>query len=107
MYVRRRSDRAARIRIEAADVITRITQVLANEVNMTIVKDALDFLMRHVLRIGLPKNRRRKFSRSADAADRPAIKTLRTFPPGGDPVDDMIEFVLKDGGSAPSGFRDP
>lgn len=35
------------------------------------------------------------------------VKTLRTYPPGGDPFDDRIEFFLKEGGSAPSGFIPP
>lgn len=42
-----------------------------------------------------------------DGSKAPTIKTMRTYPAGGDPVDDMIEFVLKDGGKAPSGFRMP
>lgn len=64
---------------------------------MSLVKNALDFILWDILRIRRPKYRSKS----------PSIKTLRTYPPGGDPVDDMIEFVLKDGGSAPSGFRQP
>lgn len=74
---------------------------------MSFLKNVLQFLVRRVLRIDLPKNRLREPGRAVPAEDRPAIKTLRTYPPGGDPFDDMIEFSLKEGGTAPSGFRMP
>jgi hypothetical protein len=53
------------------------------------------------------KNGERKYGRCVDRKGAPGIKTLRTYLPGGDPVDDTIEFVLTDDGTAPSGFRDP
>lgn len=74
---------------------------------MSIVKRTLDFIMRHLLRARLPKNRRRKVGGLVRTYDRPPIKTLRTYTAGGDPIDDMIVFVLKEGGKAPSGFRVP
>jgi hypothetical protein len=74
---------------------------------MPIVKNALDFILRNVLRIRRAENRHREPGRRVDGGDAPTLKTLRTYPPGGDPFDDMIEFVLKDGGAAPSGFRIP
>lgn len=74
---------------------------------MPTVKSTFDFLLRSVLRRGHAKDRHREPGRSVDGGDAPTLKTLRTFPPGGDPVDDLIEFSLKYEGKAPSGFRMP
>lgn len=73
---------------------------------MSFVKNTLDFLLWDVLRIRRPKYRNRQAGGGVDA-DKPATVTLRTFPPGGDPFDDRIEFHLRNRPGVTSGFRDP
>lgn len=73
---------------------------------MSFVKNALDFLLWDVLRIRRPKYRHRKVGNGIDG-DKPATVTLRTFPPGGDPFNDRIEFHLRNRPGVPRGFRMP
>lgn len=73
---------------------------------MSIVKNAIDCLMRHILRVYLPKNRRWQIADGLDS-NHPATVTLRTFPLGGDPFDDRIEFHLANRPGVPRGFRMP
>ena len=73
---------------------------------MSRVKNALDFLLWDILRIRRPKYRERQVADSVDGNE-PASVTLRTFPPGGDPSDDRIEFHLRNRPGVPRGFRTP
>ncbi len=72
---------------------------------MSIVKNGLDFIVRNVLFKRRAKNGHGKTGRDVVSLKTPSIKTLRTYPRGGDPVDDAIEFVLTDDGTSPSGFE--
>ena len=69
---------------------------------MPLVKHYADFFIRHVLRRSHLQDTEGKPSEVIPDDD--ATHTLRTYPPGGDPVHDRIEFHL---GKGPGGFRDP
>lgn len=69
---------------------------------MPVVKHCADFFMRHILRRGRPQDTEGKAGEGIDRNETP--RTLRTYPAGGDPVHDRIEFHL---GKGPGGFRDP
>lgn len=73
---------------------------------MSFVKNALDFVLWDVLRLRRPKYRHRQVADGL-GSNQPATVTLRTFPPGGDPFDDRIEFHLTNRPGVPSGFRVP
>lgn len=73
---------------------------------MALMKHALDMFLRYVLRRRTPENGDRQPGNIIDG-DQPSTVTLRTFPAGGDPFDDMIEFSLRNGPGVPSGFREP
>lgn len=72
---------------------------------MTIVKYCVDFVVRHVLRRRRSEDSNGETLVSVDHSE-PTI-TVRTFPPGGDPFDDRIEFFLGKSSGVDGGFRDP
>ena len=73
---------------------------------MSLVKNAIDFVLWDVLRIRRPKYRHRQLADGIDS-NQPSMVTLRTFTAGGDPFEDRIEFFLNNRPGVPSGFRMP
>jgi hypothetical protein len=68
---------------------------------MSLIKNALDYILWDVLRIRRPK------CRGSIDGIRPSTVTLRTYTEGGDPFEDRIEFHLRNRPGVPSGFRMP
>ena len=71
---------------------------------MAFMKNTLDVLVGHVLRICGIKNRSRKLVRRINRSNSISV---RTFPLGGDPFDDRTEFLLRDDSLVDPGFRMP
>lgn len=71
------------------------------------MKTLIDFIMQHILRIGRAKDGGEQIVDSLNSDAAPSTVTLRTYPPGSDPVHDRIEFHLTKSDTTPSGFRDP
>lgn len=71
---------------------------------MSWMKSTCDFFARHVLRIRRVEDGAGRVDSGIDDDDSSGC-TLRTYPLGGDPLHDRIEFHLRDDG--PCGFRDP
>jgi hypothetical protein len=87
--------------------LTLFIVILSNGVDMHPMKNAIDFIMRHILRIGRAKHGGEQFVDNIDSDAAPSTVTLRTYSPGGDPFEDRIEFHLTKNPSTPNGFREP